>query len=149
MRLTREYQRGKYHCTVDLLFDWFGISCIPLLNLCPTIPLSLAIGFETLARSQEAVGTLWARGSIFRVRPMRSDPAETGNGNETFHQLRPSRKQGQLADSVGSGSGPKRWRREKSIFEEAIRKSGANVAKLFFLSVDDEEAKWARVFVLG
>jgi hypothetical protein len=22
----REYQRGKYHCTADLLFDWFGIS---------------------------------------------------------------------------------------------------------------------------
>jgi hypothetical protein len=19
---------GKYHCTVDLLFDWFGISCM-------------------------------------------------------------------------------------------------------------------------
>ncbi len=24
----REYQRGKYHCTIDLLFDWFGISCM-------------------------------------------------------------------------------------------------------------------------
>ncbi len=24
----REYQRGKYHCTVDLLFYWFGISCM-------------------------------------------------------------------------------------------------------------------------
>jgi hypothetical protein len=22
----REYKRGKYHCTIDLLFDWFGIS---------------------------------------------------------------------------------------------------------------------------
>ncbi len=21
-------KRGKYHCTVDLLFDWFGISCM-------------------------------------------------------------------------------------------------------------------------
>ncbi len=21
-------QRGKYHCTVDLLFDWFGLVCI-------------------------------------------------------------------------------------------------------------------------
>jgi len=26
--LTREYKRVKYHCTVDLLFDWFGISCM-------------------------------------------------------------------------------------------------------------------------
>ncbi len=25
--LTREYLRGKYHCTVDLLFDWFGFVC--------------------------------------------------------------------------------------------------------------------------
>ncbi len=23
----REYQRGKYHCTIDLLFDWFGLVC--------------------------------------------------------------------------------------------------------------------------
>ncbi len=22
---TREYLRGKYHCTIDLLFDWFGL----------------------------------------------------------------------------------------------------------------------------
>ncbi len=25
--LTREYLRRKYHCTVDLLFDWFGLVC--------------------------------------------------------------------------------------------------------------------------
>ncbi len=24
---TREYLRGKYHCTVDLLLGWFGIVC--------------------------------------------------------------------------------------------------------------------------
>jgi hypothetical protein len=23
----REYQRGKYHCTVYPLFDWFGLVC--------------------------------------------------------------------------------------------------------------------------
>ncbi len=25
--LPREYWRGKYPCTVDLLFDWFGLVC--------------------------------------------------------------------------------------------------------------------------
>ncbi len=30
----REYWRGKYHCTVDLLFDWFGISCMTTDNFC-------------------------------------------------------------------------------------------------------------------
>jgi hypothetical protein len=25
---------GKYHCTVDLLFDWFGISCMTSDNFC-------------------------------------------------------------------------------------------------------------------
>jgi hypothetical protein len=25
--LNREYLRGKYHCTIDLLFDWFGLVC--------------------------------------------------------------------------------------------------------------------------
>jgi len=27
-------QRGKYHCTVDLLFYWFGISCMTTDNFC-------------------------------------------------------------------------------------------------------------------
>jgi hypothetical protein len=25
--LSREYQRGKYHYMIDLLFDWFGLVC--------------------------------------------------------------------------------------------------------------------------
>jgi hypothetical protein len=32
--LSREYFRAKYHCTVDLLFDWFGISCVTTGNFC-------------------------------------------------------------------------------------------------------------------
>ena len=28
------YLRGKYHCTIDLLFDWFGIGCITTCNFC-------------------------------------------------------------------------------------------------------------------
>jgi hypothetical protein len=31
---TRKYLRGKYYCTVDLLFDWFGISCTATDNSC-------------------------------------------------------------------------------------------------------------------
>ncbi len=27
MAQDRKYWRGKYHCTVDLLFDWFGLVC--------------------------------------------------------------------------------------------------------------------------
>jgi hypothetical protein len=30
----REYYRGKYHCTIDLLFDWFGISGMTTDNFC-------------------------------------------------------------------------------------------------------------------
>jgi hypothetical protein len=26
--------KGAYHCTVDLLFDWFGISCMTTDNVC-------------------------------------------------------------------------------------------------------------------
>ncbi len=26
--------KGKYHCTVDLLFDWLGISCMTTDNFC-------------------------------------------------------------------------------------------------------------------
>ena len=32
--LGREYYRGKYHCTIDLLFDWCGISCMTTDNFC-------------------------------------------------------------------------------------------------------------------
>ncbi len=32
--IIREYYRRKYHCTVDLLFDWFGISCMTPDNFC-------------------------------------------------------------------------------------------------------------------
>jgi hypothetical protein len=32
--LPREHLRGKYHCTVGLLFDWFGISCMTIDNFC-------------------------------------------------------------------------------------------------------------------
>jgi hypothetical protein len=34
MIVTREYKRGKYHCTVDLLFERFGISCMTTDNFC-------------------------------------------------------------------------------------------------------------------
>ncbi len=30
----REYSRRKYHCTIVLLFDWFGISCMTTDNFC-------------------------------------------------------------------------------------------------------------------
>ncbi len=30
--LAREYYRGKYHCTIDLLFDWFGLVCFAYIN---------------------------------------------------------------------------------------------------------------------
>jgi hypothetical protein len=27
MTQNRKYKRGKYHCTIDLLFDWSGLVC--------------------------------------------------------------------------------------------------------------------------
>jgi hypothetical protein len=30
----REYETGKYQCTIDLLFDWFGIRCMTTDNFC-------------------------------------------------------------------------------------------------------------------
>jgi hypothetical protein len=31
---TREYLRDKYHCAIDLLFDWFVINCMTTDNFC-------------------------------------------------------------------------------------------------------------------
>ncbi len=33
-RLVRKYYRGTYYCTIDLMFDWFGISCMTTDNFC-------------------------------------------------------------------------------------------------------------------
>ena len=30
----QEILKGKYHCTVNLLFDWFGVSCMTTDNYC-------------------------------------------------------------------------------------------------------------------
>ena len=30
---THLLRKGKYHCTADLLFDWFGFSCFVELKL--------------------------------------------------------------------------------------------------------------------
>jgi hypothetical protein len=35
-RWNREYWRGKYYCTIHLLFDWFGISCMTTDNFFKT-----------------------------------------------------------------------------------------------------------------
>ncbi len=32
--LSEEIPKGKNHCIVDLLFDWFGISCMTTANCC-------------------------------------------------------------------------------------------------------------------
>jgi hypothetical protein len=32
--MARNTKGGKYHCTIDLLFDWFGISCMTTDNFC-------------------------------------------------------------------------------------------------------------------
>jgi hypothetical protein len=32
--IIREYKRGNDHCTIDLLFDWFGISFMTTYNFC-------------------------------------------------------------------------------------------------------------------
>jgi hypothetical protein len=34
MTLGRNTKGGKYHCTTDLLFDWFGIYCMTTDNFC-------------------------------------------------------------------------------------------------------------------
>ncbi len=33
-KITQGILKGKYHCTVHLLFDWFGISCMTADNFC-------------------------------------------------------------------------------------------------------------------
>jgi hypothetical protein len=34
LNLNQGILKGEYHCAVDLLFDWFGISCMTTDNFC-------------------------------------------------------------------------------------------------------------------
>jgi hypothetical protein len=43
-------KRGKYHCTIDLLFDWFGISCMTTDNFCFYLQNSLIQTGQTLGQ---------------------------------------------------------------------------------------------------
>jgi len=57
---TREYYRGKYHCTVDLLFDWFELVC--LANKNKTCQLSYKL-FQT----SQTGGQLYSDTSPFSI----------------------------------------------------------------------------------
>jgi hypothetical protein len=45
--LTREYYRGKYHCTVDLLFGRFGLVCFANKNKNYQDEIALLDQYET------------------------------------------------------------------------------------------------------
>ena len=62
-----------------------------------------------------------SRRRLQRVPPLLPDPAETGNRDRTFHQLRPRRELGQFSDPVGQGSGAERRRGAKEIRPAAVR----------------------------
>ncbi len=53
---------GKYHCTVDLLFDWFGICCVTTVNFCVFLQNRL---IQTL--KQEVNGTVILPSLVFPV----------------------------------------------------------------------------------
>ncbi len=56
----REYLRGKYHCTIDLLFDWFGISCMPTDYFCFYLQ-------NRLIQTSQTGGKLYSDTSPFRI----------------------------------------------------------------------------------
>jgi hypothetical protein len=51
---------GQYHCTVDLLFDWFGISCIASDDFCFYLQ-------NRLIQTGQTGGQLYSDTSPFRV----------------------------------------------------------------------------------
>jgi len=50
---TREYLRRKYHCTVDLLFNWFGLVCFANKN-----KVSIVTTADSKPVKQEVNGTV-------------------------------------------------------------------------------------------
>jgi hypothetical protein len=52
-----EYLKGKYHCTIDLLIDWFGIGCVTTDNFCFYLQNRLIQTSQT--GGQWYSGTLW------------------------------------------------------------------------------------------
>ncbi len=61
---------GKYHCTVDFLFDWFGISCMTTDNL-----------QNGLIQTGQTGGQLYSDTSPFRVDRSYWGSPNTNSGN--------------------------------------------------------------------
>jgi hypothetical protein len=53
-------KREKYHCTVDLLFDWFGISCKTPDNFCFYLQ-------NRLIQTSQTGGQLYSDTSLFSI----------------------------------------------------------------------------------
>jgi hypothetical protein len=51
---------GKYHCTIDLLFDWFGISCMTTDNFCFYL-------LNRLIQTSQTGGQLYSDASLFSI----------------------------------------------------------------------------------
>jgi hypothetical protein len=70
---------GKYHCTVDLLFEWFGISCMTTDNFCSNLQNRL------IQTKQEVNGTVILPPLVF--------PVEVVSGELGVMILHPSMEQ--------------------------------------------------------
>jgi hypothetical protein len=69
---------GKYHCTVDLQFDWLGISCITTDNVCFDLQ-------DRLIPTGKTGGQLYSNTSPLSV-PWFISPSASG-GIQTFNYL--------------------------------------------------------------
>jgi hypothetical protein len=61
---------GKYHCTIDLLFDWLGISCMTTDNFCVYLQNRLIQTNQTGGQWYSDTSPLVFPGACFKVYDM-------------------------------------------------------------------------------
>jgi hypothetical protein len=64
----REYYRGKNQCTIDLLFDWFGISCMTIDNCSFYLQNRLIQTSQTGGQRYSDTSPLSIPGQVFNFR---------------------------------------------------------------------------------
>ncbi len=83
--------KGKYHCTVDLLFDWFGISCMTTNNFCFYLQNRLIqtsqTGGQWYSDTSPFSVLLWRKNSFITHQLGRAALLGTDDQDEPRHQV--------------------------------------------------------------
>ncbi len=122
---SREYWRGKYHCTIDLLFDWFGMNYMITDNFWFYLQ-------NRLFQTSQTGGQQYSDTSPFSI-PWSFRQLQNSTKNSHFSDRRQSNIKSMLFSFFVWASAPNlSW---PACVIDTFKRSCSPFTKLFFLSV--------------